>query len=615
MAVAGGVVEHHVPHYDIFGHQHHRAPFKDKRHLLEQDIRHPRWLGAPPAVKTRAELHQARHKGRVPDSTYDFDGDGVVGQLDHFIGRCFDQDNDGSLTRSERSRANKALSDGFLNKYVRGLDSTGQVGRGCAVQQRRGVITMADNTQDISALTYPPHHNAHMHPPNGTKTALDISRKAEAKAQGAQFGERYAEFCAPVGEPAPPNHMTHPRTCPVSHISERAEADHQASRVRGGLLPQGSALNPERELKAVGLGHVDEPVFGTRSQLLETRREAMKREAEALAVKAEESCVPLSVRQAEVYAKEYEFRRPDHVPMTLTRLKDRRKKDRIEHDMERFARSHIAPREYPRFSDNPEVPFWLADQPAGSRAAASAAPAMARSFSEPTFKVTDLPFGHEPARQGLGDLPIAAHEAAAMAGLPAHAEGSKLGSRTVKRWTAEMIERGEGRNKPRLFDSIQPVRIGPMDLTSLDLTSSMEPVRRAAYERMRGGEQATIKGNPMLSRLWSDPSLAPTATADGGASGKAPPGARSSVAQGAAPAKALRKLAEPAARASVEQQVAAPSDPRFFGSAAHITRSTAQTGVRCGGFHRSVAGAQDRTAQRTGRAAKGEPPALAQAQV
>lgn len=38
-------------------------------------------------------------------------GDGVVGQLDYFIGKCFDQDADGRLTTGERRRAEKAIPD------------------------------------------------------------------------------------------------------------------------------------------------------------------------------------------------------------------------------------------------------------------------------------------------------------------------------------------------------------------------------------------------------------------------------------------------------------------------------------------------------------------------
>lgn len=584
-----GNVEHHVPHYDIYGHQHSREPYKDKSHLFGQDIRHERWLGPPPAVKTRAELQQARQKSRVPDSSYDFDGDGVVGQLDHFIGRCFDKDNDGRLTRSERGRAKKALDEGFLNKYVRGLDSTGAANRGCAVMQRRGVITMADNTQDISAQTYPPHHNAHMHPPHNTKTAMDVSRTAEAKAAGGGFGERYAKFCAPVLEREPPNHRTQPRTCPIEHIRERAEADHQASRVRAGLLSQNAAVNPEREQKAVGLDHVAQPLFATRGQLLETRKELMKREAEDLALKAEETCVPLSVRRTEKDIREFDFRRPGPEAMTLTRLKDQRKRDRIEHDMQHFARPNVNPRVYPKFSDNPEVPFWLSDRPEQLSATSSPVPAMSRTVSEPAMKVTDVPFGHEPARQVAADLPGAAHAmAAAAAGKAAHGPEAKVGARTVKRWTAEMAERGEGRNKPRLFDSIQPVRIGPSDLQSIDVSSSMEPVRRAAQERLRGN-MSTNSTNPMMSRLWSDPSFAQTDGVAGGGAGSPPERKATKV-------RVPKVQSEPMLRGSMEK-AEIPHEPRFFGSVTHISRPAEHTAVRCGGFHRAALGTQDRTAQ------------------
>jgi len=582
---AGGIAENQVPNYDIFGHQHHRSPYKDKSHFLNQEIRHPKWLEPAPAVKSRSDLIQARHRARVPDSSYDFDGDGVVGQLDHFIGSCFDKDADGSLTKSERLRAKKALDDGFLNKYVRGLDATGDAYRGCEVRQRRGVITMADNTQDISALSYPPHHNAHVQPPHNTRTALALSRSSEAKAQGAFFAQKCAAASATVDEPAPKNHRTHPRSCPIDNIRQRAEADHELARVRGGLLPQGSAVNPEREHKAIGLEHVEKPLFSTRGQLVETRKELMKREAEELALRAEEVCVPNSVRKTERYIHEYEFRQPHHVPMTLTRLKDQRKKDRIEYDMQNFARSRVAPREYPKFSDNPEVPFWLAERNE-QMASASPPPAVSRSVSEPMLKVTDLPWAHEPARTTMADLPHAAHAMAA----GKEASGPAYGSRTVKRWTAEMIERGEGRNKPRLFDSIQPVRIGPMDLQSLDLTSSMEPIRRAAQDRLRS-DHTQNSGAAMMSRLCSDPSLGQTS--EGAMAAPSPERRTLRVAS--------KVQSEPLLRSGFDK-ADATQGPRFFGSASHIAR-LGNTGVRSGGFqHSLVSVAQERAGSSPQRA-------------
>merc|ERR1719330_2275560 len=84
----------------------------------------------------------------------------------------------------------------------------------------------------------------------------------------------------------------------------------------------------------------------------------MKRECEELRLKADEVAVPLSVRRTAKDTHEFEFRRPDHEPMTMTKLKDARRQERIEYDMQNFS----APRqsEYPRFSDRPDVPFWMA---------------------------------------------------------------------------------------------------------------------------------------------------------------------------------------------------------------------------------------------------------------
>ncbi|CAE8724672.1 unnamed protein product, partial [Polarella glacialis] len=321
-------VANYVPQYDIYGHRHSSKPYRDKTDIFQKEIRHPKWLEPPPAIKTRTELQQARKQCKIPDKSYDFDGDGVVGQLDYFVGKCFDGDMDGRLNTGERRQAERALDNGFLDKYVRGLDATGDASRGCFVRQRRGVITAMDNTADISRTTYPSHFNAHKVPEHSTQTALGQSRKAELKGAGLVHGERWAAVCAPVIEPQPHNHVSVPRQCPISHISQRAEGDHELARVRGGLLPMSMPVNPEREYKSVGLERVDMPLFATRGQLMETRKEAMKRESEDLRAKGDEVCVPLSVRQAEREANEFEFRRPVVEPMTLTKLKDSRRQNK-----------------------------------------------------------------------------------------------------------------------------------------------------------------------------------------------------------------------------------------------------------------------------------------------
>lgn len=598
MMPAYGDVSNHVPNYDLHGHQHHREPFKDKSHLLTEDIRHQKWLEPPPAIKSRSELHQARQRARVPDQTYDFDGDGVVGQLDHFIGRSFDKDSDGRLSVSEHGRAKQALEDGFLDKYVRGLDSTGQAaGRGYGVQQRRGRICMADNAADASIYTYPPHHNAHVQPPHNTFTAMKLNRLAEAKGAGAALADMYAKMNAPIIEPQPWNHETAPRICPISSIRERAEADHQASRLRGGLLAVNTMVNPERELKAVGLEHVDRPLFATRGQLLETRKDAMKRECEELAQKAEEVCVPNHVRKTDQLIKEYEFRRPEGEPMTLTRLKDQRKRDKIEHELTHFG---VGPREYPRFSDNPEVPWWRADAQGSEGGAAYPVPAMSRTVSEPVLKVTHVPFGHLPAQESIPDLPEAAYTTTA-AGRSAASAAPSIGSKTVKRWTSEVIERGAERHKPRLFDGIQPVRVTPKDYEALDLTSSMEPIRNAALKQRADENRKALvakKGKTMGVDLTQPLAggVAANASPDGDAIDRSDRPKQSKLMT-----RAVAR-SEPTLHAALAK-TEIPYDPRFFGSAEDIMRPVEETAVRTGGFQRFTAG--DKQHEKTARSTRG----------
>merc|ERR1712039_761769 len=128
---------------------------------------------------------------------------------------------------------------------------------------------------------------------------------------------------------------------------------------------------------------------------------------------------------------------------------------------------------------------------------------IAKTVSEPALKINEIPFGSDD-RENHRSLPAAAHEVA-FAGQAAGGPEARYGSNTVKRWTTDMLERGQGRNKPRLFDSIQPLRIGPCDLMSLDLTSSMEPIRTAALSG-KADEARRAASVPKRSRLWSDSS-------------------------------------------------------------------------------------------------------------
>lgn len=595
---------HMVPNYDLHGFQHHSNPYKDKSHLTTCDIRHHRWHEPVPAIKTRAELQQARKRGRIPDQSYDFDGDGVVGQRDYLVGRLFDKDLDGRLTPGERRQAEQALDNGLMKKFVLGIDAQGDVMKAAPLQQRRGVILSGDDPA-AGATGYPKHFNADKIPKHATHTALKLSRLGELRGAGTAIGERYIASNCAVPEPVPPNHHTHPRKCEISHIRERAEADHQLARTRAGLLPMNASVNPERECRAIGLGYDPAPPMATRSQLIETRKEGMRRECEELRTKCDDIQVPLSVRRTEKEAMEFEFRRGDDSSMTLTKLKDRRRRDKIEHDMQRF---QYKQREYPRFSDHPDKPFWVNhDEIAENPGCAPMHPPIPRTMSEPHFKITEMAFGDDthPSHQ---QIPDSAYQTAA--GLPAprnltKARGEQnraaIGSNTKKSFTAEMIERGAKRNMPRLFDAIPPAHTGPRDMEHLDISSSMAPIREAAMKKRAEDRKANAEA-PKRSILWSEMSggLQSGSIAHGTGSESGFMGSTDGM-----PSMTMERMSKasnmsqapirPVARVhlstdatmrgtGMQVNLESQKEPRAFKS--DMARSFSDTGVRCGGFHR-----------------------------
>merc|ERR1719316_511840 len=173
-----------------------------------------------------------------------------------------------------------------------------------------------------------------------TKTELELDRKAEAKATNVAKMEKWVlSHPLYVKDYVPRPEKDH-IDCAVQHSRERAEADHQLARVRGGLLPHTSLVNPEREEKTIGdpmhSSYVASPVFKTRSQLLETRKELHKEDCERGRAAGEQDFVPHSVRDSMRENAMFDYRRAGPEPMTMTKLKHARKADRIEYDMAHF---------------------------------------------------------------------------------------------------------------------------------------------------------------------------------------------------------------------------------------------------------------------------------------
>jgi hypothetical protein len=72
-------------------------------------------------VKTNTELHETRRRAKIPDISFDLDGDGNVGGRDYVISKLFDKDGDGKLNTQERKAADDAVRNVSFNLFLTSL--------------------------------------------------------------------------------------------------------------------------------------------------------------------------------------------------------------------------------------------------------------------------------------------------------------------------------------------------------------------------------------------------------------------------------------------------------------------------------------------------------------
>jgi hypothetical protein len=83
-----------------------RSAGKKNALILEDQIKVPDWWGGQPGSnprKTKTELNIIRQQKRMPDISFDLDGDGYVGNRDYVLAKVFDKDGDGKLNSTERA--------------------------------------------------------------------------------------------------------------------------------------------------------------------------------------------------------------------------------------------------------------------------------------------------------------------------------------------------------------------------------------------------------------------------------------------------------------------------------------------------------------------------------
>jgi len=106
--------------------------------------------------RTKTVMMKERRKARMPDISYDLDGDGVVNDRDYFISKLFDKDRDGKLSQEEYQTAISALEAGFEQRFMYGVEKTAGLKEHLRVMQKRGKILVAEDFNPLQE-TYPVH--------------------------------------------------------------------------------------------------------------------------------------------------------------------------------------------------------------------------------------------------------------------------------------------------------------------------------------------------------------------------------------------------------------------------------------------------------------------------
>lgn len=108
---------HQPPRIDEFGfNKKPKARLGDDGSNILKDpskIHVPQWWnsGSESGAKTATELAEMRRAAKIPDLSFDLDGDGNVGGRDYVIAKLFDKNGDGKLDAEEKAEAMEAIKN------------------------------------------------------------------------------------------------------------------------------------------------------------------------------------------------------------------------------------------------------------------------------------------------------------------------------------------------------------------------------------------------------------------------------------------------------------------------------------------------------------------------
>ena len=290
---------HIPPKYDLAGYLKPEYKRKCQLELLnDKNESIPKeWIHRTNSsgVATRSELINKRKRERLPDASYDLDGDGVVGGRDMVLAKLYDKDKDGKLNEMERREALDGIARGVegnfiwnvtssLNDKHRRVKSANNVSKAIKqpltkmnsnVQpfrhfiQVRGKVIEAENFQPIID-TYPQHPLSKHVPSVSTLNELKHKRKEatlSSIAQAIDAWERQHPSSFKEQLPLYETRNSHKDKRLHSSRSEIKLQYHKEARMRCGLLPEETDIG-HKTISPPTLAYIYEPKHKTKTDII-----------------------------------------------------------------------------------------------------------------------------------------------------------------------------------------------------------------------------------------------------------------------------------------------------------------------------------------------------------
>ena len=183
---------------------------------------------------TRTKLLERRKKEKIPDISYDLDGDGYVGGRDYVLAKRFDVDGDGKLNEIEKKNALEAIKNGVEREYVWNLENQGGK-RAFRILQKRGKIIDAEDFIPLQE-SYPKHPISFKEPKNGIKTLAELKEYRTQKTK-EEINEKMKLF--EKNHPLKIIHESYQlerKNKPLySSVNEIKDKNHREARIKAGL--------------------------------------------------------------------------------------------------------------------------------------------------------------------------------------------------------------------------------------------------------------------------------------------------------------------------------------------------------------------------------------------